>query len=581
MFQKFYGSIRDAIKGLARIPGIEESVSKTSLLLKRVFRHVCVLLEAVISLSTGIFSVVHGNATMAALGVASITTAIFRYTNSVQQQEEYVYEADEGGVWSRFIGVITSKSASLGHLMRTQFSPNSVLNAASRYFSSMGYRVDLLKNIYNRERLKDPDMNPLISAVLSVVKYFIEGSDYMFNADEEFAVGLASACNEVEHIVNEFSFSSTYTFNGVSGKPGDLLSVMRKRLADLRLESAMVNKQRETKLFTLSNLIDKLAKKIGKSNLLTTSSEPASMILMGDPGVGKSVMSVYLLPAVLNWMLKDHEAYKRHYVDFAQIPYSEHYQRVVHTYASNEHLKFDSLYDGQPMIVVDDAFTERTAQDASFITRIVNSATMEVPKADVPDKGEVYRSDFVFVTTNVKDPIATAANYINCPEKLVRRFGLMVRMEKVKGVAPFHFSQLGKLDSMTMDMKYDAICKLMAEKFVFTRMKYDKLNIREDGRITFAQIVEHMKERFEINHHYIHENLDLLAGMSYQMNNSNPFIDNLFEEIQFEQALPVTTNSVSLQRDMILSVLQFADSVSAGRRTMIRNAIKDDPDRLG
>lgn len=151
--------------------------------------------------------------------------------------------------------------------------------------------------------------------------------------------------------------------------------------------------------------------------------EPVGVYLYGVSGVGKSVLSSAILPFVV---MKETGLIAN---------YSEA-ECQVYTAPSDPQQRFKDRYHGQWWYQVDDFASSAKDEDSLDLINLISVSAHVVNKADLGDKGQLFTSKFVCVTTNKSFVTNNAA--IRNPEALVRRFPLAYTV-KVRGPRPFSF----------------------------------------------------------------------------------------------------------------------------------------------
>jgi hypothetical protein len=149
------------------------------------------------------------------------------------------------------------------------------------------------------------------------------------------------------------------------------------------------------------------AKRIG--SLKPNMPEPLGVFLSGRAGVGKSYLTSAVLPAVLTRMGVVNQ---RENPTFA-IPRGD-----CDMYWNN--------YDGQEILILDDALQERDGTDPMTIINFISSVRPAVPAAAIEKKGTTYEGK-VFVATSNLSSWNTVNNIIDL-DALTRRFPIAYTM---------------------------------------------------------------------------------------------------------------------------------------------------------
>jgi hypothetical protein len=141
--------------------------------------------------------------------------------------------------------------------------------------------------------------------------------------------------------------------------------------------------------------------------------EPTMAMMMGKPGVGKTLMAMPFCISVLklSGILKPGATFDETVSQIWQKGNSE----------------FWNGYAGQECLVMDDAFQARVDKndkenDYMSVIRMVSSWSFPLNFADLASKGKIYfGSKFIFGTTNLASIVSEANNVIQEPEAVIRR----------------------------------------------------------------------------------------------------------------------------------------------------------------
>ncbi|UUV42130.1 MAG: polyprotein [Macrobrachium rosenbergii virus 11] len=562
------------VKGLA---GLRSEAQQGLKSLKKILKITYIYFKEILAILNALYAAVNGNTAFTVIGIISAVMSVKSLIDSMQLKDEYNAQVEDV-TWNSFVNSIGVRSQEAADLIRTNLAPSTLLGFICRVFEKFGYRTDLVSQIYLREKAIAKSANPLIVVCKTVIKFLLQGQNYFYAADDDFYTQLTASQNQLDAILADFRFDKKFDFGDSHGTPKELVPVIRKTIDELRVRSSYVVRMKECKIFPIEKKLEELVRRISKSELLVTNPEPATMTIYGCPGVGKSVISTTVIPMLLNWRLRDDERFKKKYVDFTKVSYREHFQRIVHTFTASESLKYDSFYDDQPIIVLDDAFTSRNDMDATMITRLCNCVSFEVSKADCSDKGTAYQTGFVIITTNASDPVKIAADNIHGAEKLIRRLGLFVEMKLKPGASRLDFSNID-LTGKTVEEGHDILIDLIDSKYVFTTQHYKFQGVGSQGYvtagnpITFRKIMDYLVETYKEKGAFLHPNLDYLAGMKAQMGNGDDMTSDDYIEV-LENSDDVPETMIAEIRDVMSQSVEFKNRLVKSKSIPTETRIK-------
>lgn len=161
--------------------------------------------------------------------------------------------------------------------------------------------------------------------------------------------------------------------------------------------------------------------------------EPAAMMLLGAPGVGKTLLAMPLCAAVM--------------LESGLLPPGSDFDAVAKNVWQKGTSEFWNSYSNQLCLVMDDAFQQRadaTDKENEYITmiRMVGSWSFPLNFADLSSKGKMFfGSKFIFGTTNLASINAEAKLVLQEPEAVTRRINFPYRI-----VVKPEFAKEGKLD---------------------------------------------------------------------------------------------------------------------------------------
>ncbi|AOX47510.1 polymerase polyprotein [Kuiper virus] len=228
------------------------------------------------------------------------------------------------------------------------------------------------------------------------------------------------------------------------------------------------------------NKINSWIKRVSASGILLAGhrAEPASILISGKPGMGKSYL--------VNELVRD--------VGGDDIPWGTIPGETIanHIYVRNPQEAYWSGYRGHFCTLYDDlgqmADTE-SAPDPEFleIIQAVGDNAFKIPMADIEDKNRGYfRSPLVIATTNLDRLSSTTVKSIRHPTALARRFDIHVEMVKKGKERMYYMMQDGSPAEL---VTYEELINLLRAKY---RMKQDKFAQRSQQAQVRESNVQHV-----------------------------------------------------------------------------------------
>jgi hypothetical protein len=141
----------------------------------------------------------------------------------------------------------------------------------------------------------------------------------------------------------------------------------------------------------------------------TDQPEPTGILLVGNPGSGKSYVTSLVMPRILEYM--------------KAIPY---HKTPLFNMPKTEQDSYWNNYNGQSIIVCDDAFSERDGKDPIKFINLITSARMPIPMAELSQKGTQFEGRVICASSNLKD--FGVINTLNNRDALYRRFPFTYRV---------------------------------------------------------------------------------------------------------------------------------------------------------
>jgi hypothetical protein len=514
---------------------------------KKILKKILCIVEGIVNAISGLFTILNAtNSAFVAVGLASMASGIHTITGSVEHNDELISTTEEyftgtlelqmqtdSDYFKKLLERVKSKCAAAAEYLQKYLNSKYLLGVVKLILTKYNHEYAQFMRIYEREAVEGDSLDPICRVVWSLINYFMHGSDYHREKDVAFNRDVAEFYNALVHYRDNFDSESE--FNGVRASSEVHLKSIKAKHAALVKRCIHVHHSCQANLRGCEVAIGKIEEKHKRAKLYMARMEPVSIYIFGDSGVGKSVVTMHALPLLLNWMLKNHKYYAHKYVDYSNKLYTDYHPQLIHSLITSEHLKFDSLYNHQPFIVFDDIFTERTSLDAAMLTRLINTAPMEVSKAHMDEKGDVYDSPFVFCTSNEANPVTRAAESIHSADKVVRRLGRMFKLS-LKGTEKFSVDKLGALADLTVDERQRRLIEMLDRIYRLTEFEYSPKQVSPvQGRnITFSNLLLDLIVEFERKASFMSEKMSLLAGYNVDAIKLQMYSESECDESDYE-----------------------------------------------
>lgn len=560
--KNFFSQIKDAIISIRQVGDVANTVATTINSVKGIFIKLMNVILGVVNIINGLYVVMNSQVNaLICNGVAGMVGAVFNITCSVELNEEL--QAQTNSVFDDFITKIRDKSGEAADIAAKWLNSDNLISIFTGLFKKLGYKSQLAE-IFNRENGDHPERGTVCNVLHSALAFFLHGKDYVTVIDNKFNREITDYKLELTKFSSSIKLGTTFEEDGKKITYVDKFNLLKEKYQGFLKRSALVKNRSDTNIRAVEMELDKLDKKIHKIGLEKPHIEPVSAFFCGDSGVGKTILTGHIIPMILNQVLRNNKNYK--HVDYGTDLYRETHPNLTHYMISSDSLKFDSLYRHQPFIVLDDAFTERNGLDSALLTRLVNSAPLEVAKADVSDKGDIYDSQFILITSNEADPVSKASEFINSAGKITRRLGMMYQISlkpTPKNTIPKRFSMdlINIHDKMTIEERHDELFKVIDSIYIFTKLKYENNSSTPvvAGTSTFRGIIENLHTEFIRKSEFMDPKFDLLAGLCPQSGDSDSnsdyvsvddddeyFVDDLLDTLTYT---PYNNEAVDLYFD--------------------------------
>lgn len=531
--RNFFKQMKDAIKSFNTIGELATKVNSSIDDIKKLFNKLMNIVLGVVNIVNGLYVVMNSEQTgLIANGVAGMVGAVYNITCSVELNEELQAQTSTG--FTAFIEKIREKSEEAAKIASQWLNVDKLLVIFKKFFAKFGIQTNITE-IYSRESHDYPDRGTVSNLLHSVMAFFLYGKDYLMTVDKQFNEEITTFKEHLIKFRKSITLGATYEFEGKQLSCVDRYKKFQAEYDTFLRRSASVSKRTDTNIRAIEVEMKDVERAVHKMTLIKPHSEPVSIFLCGSSGVGKTIMAGHIIPLIINNRLKNDKNFR--HVDFSKVPYLEAYPDLTHVIINSEHLKYDSLYRHQPIMIVDDAFTERNGLDSAFLTRVVNSSSLEVAKADVSDKGEIYDSQIIIITCNETDPVSKAAEFINSANKIIRRLGQMYQLTLRKGQTTMNVSELPELTTMNMDDRERAIISLVNQKYLFTPYEYtSNSNVPVAGSpVTFDEVINRLQSEFVRKTQFMDIKFNYLAGLEAQSGVAEEFHECIDMEDETEE----------------------------------------------
>jgi len=197
--------------------------------------------------------------------------------------------------------------------------------------------------------------------------------------------------------------------------------------------------------------------------------EPFCFQLVGSPGVGKSTMVVSLAQRVAGVLL-----------------HKDPHSVSVYTRGTT---KFWDRYVHQDVVILDDAFSQVDDPSTTDFLNLVSNTTMVLDMASIPDKGTVFDSRVVGMTSNIAYPQPNG--FLNHEAIWRRRHALIAVEEDKNGVLQFRFMDPMQNSYITAFMPLDEMIHKLIELAQSHEVRCVRANVFQD------QVLDIRARRYE------------------------------------------------------------------------------------
>lgn len=441
LLSSIFGIVRTVYDTIAAVPRVVRNIRQISAVVDSVHSFVdripdflSLLLDDIVPLITAVHTVFTGDYAFKAVGIASILRIISKFSSQPKQPRQAVleeFEFDERGfqnlTGARPQGLtdfVPGFSEALGAL-RAIIKPRSENVGANSYqyvltavpekiFRSIlavnGFILGAGYNTYIRRvcgNADNPDFAYWLRLYWHSLLYMFHGDtlnkewertqiNSMLDVIAKFDRAWSEKSFETANLTKKCLFSNQTNIEFLE-RAAKYAIVFRSGAAEFNAPSFVYQ--------SCQRIIDLFAKCSRLAEYRTTQPEPIGIFLGGDPGIGKTLLLSAFLPSFL--------------LPLAGVGKGDP-DREVYAVPLGEQ-KFWDGYDGQPYVLLDELLQERDGADPALVIRAINTMRMPVNKAELSEKGTVFRSHFFGVSSN-HNSVSAASQTIHCPEALVRRF---------------------------------------------------------------------------------------------------------------------------------------------------------------
>lgn len=281
-----------------------------------------------------------------------------------------------------------------------------------------------------------------------------------------------------------------------------------------------------------------------------TQPEPTTIMLLGSPGTGKSMLLASLIPSVVlkRVGLKKPSAEQ----DVYMVPVGEKQQ-------------YWDGYEGQPFVLYDEFLQGRDCADALEFIRVVNTVCMPINKAHLSDKERRFRSHFVGVTSNATS-VRPAAQAVHSTDAIVRRipfqYKLKLNPEYALKVGENKFLNKQKLDEEIAVTETQDILSVLDKVWTFRQLNFATGEmVKVDGAFVdrkFSDIVDLLVAEYERRKTMYYHTQVLVERL--QMDGEKPELmrwtseelplseDELYDDDAETTGISSSTNTMLMQR---------------------------------
>lgn len=240
--------------------------------------------------------------------------------------------------------------------------------------------------------------------------------------------------------------------------------------------------------------------------------EPVGILIKGPTGCGKSHFASSVIPEIVLMRLK--------FIIERGDARSE-----IYNMPTDPDQKFYDGYTGQSFAIFDDFGTQTDGKDYNAFLPLISSASQSLNMASLSEKGTMFCSPFVCLTTN-QDRVQSAA--IRNPEAFSRKFKNAYSF----GINTDRNANIRTLDFAGLTQEVSRCTKISEELAVYDRhITITKYNPHTGnpvgGRISFADMIEDICTSYTVKRAALISNRDKRFNLQFDLNTFNTDTDNL------------------------------------------------------
>jgi hypothetical protein len=447
--------------------------------------------------------------------VVSLAREMFTSLMSATKEQQIGEESDSD--W--FASLLTSVSAlALGAI--------GYSCSASRSYTSM------LSMTMVRPAIMDA-YKVVRKGVLIVVEWItgqFNQKDYVKEAKETLAdmkVPLMNCMNQFYSLRDQGYFTSFVARKQDRATIDNITFLVRAKHLTRRLKTLIMTTKTDLHLWNFIKDVEETWKTVLHSQLGSIGRmEPVGIIIKGNTGCGKSHFASTVIPEMVLMRL-------------GFVENREDARAEIYNMPTDPDQKFYDGYTGQTFAIHDDFGTQADGKDYNSFLPLVSSASQPLNMANLDDKGTMFCSPFVCLTTNQGK---AQSNAIRNPEAFGRKFKNAYEFY----INTAHDAQRTTLDfnGLTTDL---AQCTLMSEELlVYDRYvcirKYNPVSgVPVGANITFTQLIEELCTAYTTKRAALISNRDSRFGLTFDLGVTPTDTDNLISIQAVSQNIRQTT----------------------------------------
>jgi len=245
------------------------------------------------------------------------------------------------------------------------------------------------------------------SGLTSGMEYFFEGRNTFTNWMEQNEGRIVQWQTEFDNLKAEGRFDANQIFKSVQGKLNyDVLAELQEYALEIRAHGPQIRGFPVTWMRTAEAVCDLFARMHKRFEAISGRIEPIGIWIEGAPGCGKSLVWSKIIPKIV--------------LPRVGLCNVEDVPRNVYFKPSDPEQKYMDGYSSQHWVMCDDFMAGVEDGDVAQMIHLINGSVAHLNMANIEDKDTVFDSNFVCVTSNIRD--VTVAASIREKSALTRRF---------------------------------------------------------------------------------------------------------------------------------------------------------------